>query len=192
MPRTTYQSILKNTDPYNLKQLSRQSTTWFIDELKRIRQNRFDKDYFVRHGQQDTVKRLVIGKIYMFSYSAKNYDTLPAWDRFPLVLPFNTTADGFIGINLHYVPTKWRAWLLDNLMRTANVPNNQLRVTWGMLSGFSRTTIGQYATHQYLLNHITSPFRLVRIEDYPKAIMLPLASWYGNDKRMISKFRNMV
>lgn len=192
MPRSTYESILHNTTPYDLNQMQQQSATWFREELSRIKKNRYNKYQFILRGKQDTTKRLEIGKMYMFEYFPKHADTLPVWDRYPLVLPFNTAPNGFVAINFHYLPYRIRAWLLSKLVKVANEKTNKVRVNWQILKGLSRANVGAYATHRYLINHITSPFRLVRIEDYPKAIMLPLAGWYGEDKVMINKFRRMI
>lgn len=192
MPRSTYESILHNTTPYDLNQMQQQSAMWFREELSRIKKNRYNKYQFILRGKQDTTKRLEIGKMYMFEYFPKHADTLPVWDRYPLVLPFNTAPNGFVAINFHYLPYRIRAWLLSKLVKVANEKTNKVRVNWQILKGLSRANVGAYATHRYLINHITSPFRLVRIEDYPKAIMLPLAGWYGEDKVMINKFRRMI
>ena len=200
MPRSTYQSILHNSTPYELKTLSKQGQGWFRQQIRDIKKNRFNKYQFIINGRQDTVRRLEVGKLYFFEYVAKYggmgsdipvSQQLPVWDRYPLVLPFTTAPNGFIGINLHYLPIRARAWLLDKLLGTANVPANKLRINWQILSGLSRIDIGQYATHRYLLNHITSPFRLVRIDDYANAIMLPFAGWYGKDRRLVNRFRNI-
>lgn len=200
MPRSTYQSILHNSTPYELKTLSKQGQGWFRQQIRDIKKNRFNKYQFIINGRQDTVRRLEVGKLYFFEYDAKyggmgsdipTSQQLPVWDRYPLVLPFTTAPNGFIGINLHYLPIRARAWLLDKLLGTANIPANKLRINWQILSSLSRIDIGQYATHRYLLNHITSPFRLVRIDDYANAIMLPFAGWYGKDRRLVNRFRNI-
>lgn len=200
MARTTYQSILHNSTPYDLKQLQSAGMQWYQQQMREIKKNRFNKYQFITGGRSETVRRLEIGKMYFFEYVAKysgigNDDIpvsqqLPVFDRYPLVLPFSTAPNGFIGINLHYLPIKIRAWLLDQLMRTANVPANKLRINWQLLSSLSRANVGKYATHRYLLNHITSPFRMVKIDDYPNAIMLPFAGWYGTDRKLINLFRS--
>ncbi len=201
MARNTYQSILHNSTPYELKTLAKQGQGWYRQQMRDIKKNRFNKYRFIIEGKQDTVRRLEVGKLYFFEYVAKygglNNDAAPSqqlgvWDRYPLVLPFTTAPNGFIGINLHYLPTRYRAWLLDRLLGAANIPANKLRINWQILNAVSKMDIGKYATHRYLLNHITSPFRLVRIEDYANAIMLPFAGWYGNDRRMVNYFRSLT
>ena len=52
--------------------------------------------------------RLIPGEMYLFFYDPKHKDTLPYYDRLPLVLPFRKVPDGFYGINLHYLPYMMR------------------------------------------------------------------------------------
>lgn len=146
MPRSTYQSILHNSTPYELKTLSKQGQGWFRQQIRDIKKNRFNKYQFIINGHQDTVRRLEVGKLYFFEYVAKyggmgsdipTSQQLPVWDRYPLVLPFTTAPNGFIGINLHYLPIRARAWLLDKLLGTANIPANKLRINWQILSSLS-------------------------------------------------------
>ena len=47
------------------------------------------------------VDRIYPGDMYLFFYDPKMKDTLPYYDRMPLVLPFSLVTDGFYGINLH-------------------------------------------------------------------------------------------
>ena len=51
-------------------------------------------------------KRIVPGRMYFFEYDALHKDTLPIWDRYPLIFPWdswkgNNGVTYFIGINLH-------------------------------------------------------------------------------------------
>ena len=61
-----------------------------------------------------------IGEMYMFSYDPKYKDVLPYYDMYPLVIPIEMYADGFLGLNLHYLPPLARARLLDSLKKVAN------------------------------------------------------------------------
>jgi hypothetical protein len=52
---------------------------------------------------------------------------LPYWDRLPLIFPIEIYPDGFLGINLHYLPPMYRAKLMDALygILTGSTPANQ-------------------------------------------------------------------
>ena len=58
-----------------------------------------------------------IGNMYIFTYDAKHKDKLPIWDSYPLVFPIQFYKDGFLGINLHYLPPQQRAGLLNEIGR---------------------------------------------------------------------------
>ena len=60
------------------------------------------------------------GRLNMFFYNPKTKDVLPYYDTFPLVLPLETYNDGFLGLNLHYLPIPLRVKLLDRLVDYTN------------------------------------------------------------------------
>ena len=69
----------------------------------------------------------VIGKMYFFWYDPKNKNTLPMYDRFPLVFPIERYPDGFLGLNLHYLSFGERSALLNTMMKFRN--NNNMNAT---------------------------------------------------------------
>ena len=50
------------------------------------------------------VNTIVPGEMYFYLYDPKLKETLPYYDMFPLVLPFRRLDEGFVGVNLHYLP----------------------------------------------------------------------------------------
>ena len=61
----------------------------------------------------------MIGKMYFYFYDPKTKDSMPYYDRFPLVIPIERYNDGFLGLNLHYIHPKQRILLLDKLSQYA-------------------------------------------------------------------------
>ena len=55
------------------------------------------------------------GKVVLFQYEATTDKKLKYWDAFPVVIPIEKYKDGFLGINVHYLPPSIRAFLLDRL-----------------------------------------------------------------------------
>lgn len=174
---------------FDLKQLALKSTGWFRNKIGELRKQNIYGKKFIYGKDKDTTKRLQIGKVYLFQYDPKWKEKLPVWDEYPLVLPFCPTPKGFIGINLHYLPYAHRAWLLDQL--TKSNPNKtdrvNMKVSWEILSGFSRVDVAQYATHHYLVNHIVSPIRVVHVEDYAQMIMLPVQKFRGEQAKQFKR-----
>ena len=87
------------------------STEWYKDKIKEFgKPGAMD---LIRDGKRDS--RPFYGRLNMFIYDPKFKKTLPYYDTFPLVLPLESYSDGFLGINLHYLPISLRIRLLDRL-----------------------------------------------------------------------------
>ena len=88
------------------------STAWFRDKIAEFGTPKAMQ--LIRDGKQSSSP--FFGNLNMFFYDPKFKKTLPYYDRFPLVLPIERYSDGFLGINLHYLPIPLRIRLLDELM----------------------------------------------------------------------------
>ena len=85
------------------------STQWYRDKIEEFGTPRAQQ--LLRDGKRDN--RPFYGKLNMFFYDPKFKKKLPYYDTFPLVLPLETYNDGFLGINMHYLPIPLRVRLLD-------------------------------------------------------------------------------
>lgn len=121
----------------------------------------------------------MIGSMFHFLYDAKHKDTLPYWDMFPLVFPIEPYHDGFLGINLHYLPIPLRARLMDALYTTAltNDKNQavQLQLSYGILRSASRFRYFAPCVKRYLSSHMQSRFFYVAPKEWDVALALPTA-----------------
>jgi hypothetical protein len=119
----------------------------------------------------------------MFYYDAKHKDTLPYWDKFPLVFPFRKLPDGFIGLNMHYLPYYQRVQLLDRLSEFANNKtldnDTKLKFSWATIQSMSKLKIAEPCVHRYLSTHVRSPYRLVDGSDWATAMVLPVQQFVG-------------
>ena len=127
-----------------------------------------------------------MGSMYMFMYDPKNKNTLPYYDKFPLVFPINFYSDGFLGINLHYIPPEIRAVLMDRLYSTINndsiSENTKVQLNYEMLTGASRFKYFKPCVKRYLYSHVVSGFKYVSPLDWDKAIMLPTERFVKSTK----------
>ena len=88
------------------------STEWYRDKIKEFGQpGALD---LIRDGKRNT--KPFYGKLNMFFYDPKHKKKLPYYDTFPLVLPIEKYPDGFLGINMHYLPIPLRIRLLLSLI----------------------------------------------------------------------------
>ena len=124
-----------------------------------------------------------IGKMYFYFYDPKTKDTLPYYDRFPLVIPIESYKDGFLGLNLHYIHPKQRLILLDKLSETATNNNfdskTKLRVSYSYLAGASRAFEATPCIKRYLYSHIQSRFLEISADEWDIAAMLPVETFVG-------------
>jgi len=172
---------------YDLKTAARKSQAWFQQQVLLIsKQNITPKK--LMEGD-DISSRIIPGNLYMFFYDAKHKDTLPYWDRFPLVFPYRKTPDGFIGLNLHYLPYQLRVQLLDRLSFFKN--NNKmdettrLKYSWALIDGVSKYRAASPCIKQYLTEHVRSPYKKVNAPDWATAMMLPVESFVGANKQQV-------
>jgi len=125
--------------------------------------------------------RYTPGTIMMFFYDAKYKDTLPYWDKFPLIVAMDYAKGGFTGLNLHYLPPDLRGQLMDALMDITN--NNKfdestrIKASYKLLAASSKYDAFKPCFKRYLWNHTKSQFAVVNPEDWEIAAFLPLAHW---------------
>ena len=155
---------------------------WFRARAQQI--TRVDSNKLIEKNRAYTLKNLKvqdIGRMIMFQYDAKTKDTLPYWDKFPLVFPISYYNDGFLGINLHYLPIMYRAKLMDQLYTTATNEKfdstTKLSVSYEILNGASRFRLFKPCIKRYLTTHIKSRFLFIPSDEWDLALVIPSARW---------------
>lgn len=130
-----------------------------------------------------------IGKMFMYYYDPKLKDVLPFYDTFPLCLPIELYADGFLGLNLHYLPPKARANLFNALYETVSNDKydrtTRLRLTYRLLKGASRFGGYEQCVKRYLFSHVRSNYLYVDPENWDMALMLPTERFKGARKQTV-------
>ena len=111
----------------------------------------------------------------MFIYAPKFAKKLPYYDTFPLVLPLERYSDGFLGINLHYLPTTLRIGLLDRLVDFSNNENfdetTVLNLSYTAVKGIRAV---KPTLHKYLSGYVRSRFRRIDADEFTIATLLPV------------------
>lgn len=131
-----------------------------------------------------------IGGLFFYVYDAKHKDTLPYWDQFPLVIPIGLYSDGFLGLNLHYLPPVGRAKLLDQLVkfkRRAATPRAYMKLSYEFLKTAASIDLFAPCIHRYLSAHIRSDIVKVSDEYWDRAAMLPVQNFTGASDREVWK-----
>ena len=166
------------------------STQWYRDKIKEFgKPGALD---LIRDGKRNN--KPFYGKLNMFFYDPKFKKKLPYYDTFPLVLPLETYNDGFLGVNLHYLPIPLRIKLLDKLVdysnNTAFDESTRLVVDYSRLKNIKliKPTI-----HKYLAGHVKSQFRRIDADEFMIATLLPVQRFKkATAKSVWSDSRSMV
>ena len=125
----------------------------------------------------------MIGKMYFYFYDPKTKDSMPYYDRFPLVIPIERYNDGFLGLNLHYIHPKHRMILLDKLSDTTSNDNydekTKLKINYRYLAAASRIFEANPCIKRYLFTQIESRFLEITADEWDIAAKLPVESFVG-------------
>ena len=158
---------LAQNKPENAEFLSRNSYNWMKRQIQVLRNPtqiargiKNEKHRYVSPQTLGINSKFLIGGMYFFFYNPKLKDDLPYYDIFPLVIPLEKYSDGFLGINLHYLPIRYRMMLMMKLKNFA-IYNEQdefkrLRVTYDILNASRRYREFKPCIKRYLNSHIRS------------------------------------
>ena len=166
------------------------STQWYKDKIKEFgKPGALD---LIRDGKRNN--KPFYGKLNMFFYNPKFKKKLPYYDTFPLVLPLETYSDGFLGLNLHYLPIPLRIKLLDRLVDYSN--NSQFDESTRLVVDYSRlkkVRLIKPTIHKYLAGHVKSQFRRIDADEFTIATLLPVQRFKkATAKEVWSDSRSMV
>jgi hypothetical protein len=157
---------------------------WYREKAKEV--GKVNETAFFRGAERDRFKNVStfrIGSLYMFYYDPKHKDTLPYYDRVPLIFPINRAQGGFLGINFHYLPFKMRAKLMDALYDTASNDrydeSTKLNISYRILSASSQYKEFRPAIKHYLFDHVRSKLLYVNPSEWDMALFLNIARFEG-------------
>ena len=133
-----------------------------------------------------------IGKLFMFYYDPKMKDVLPFYDTFPLVFPIGFRPNGFLGLNLHYLPPVLRAKLMNSLYETINNDRNDettaLQISYQILNSAAQYNAFRPCVKQYLWDYVAGGrFLRVEVQNWDNAVMLPLERFQKASKDLVWK-----
>lgn len=166
---------------------TKESREWFLkkaQELKNINRNQLMKEEPVLLRNQTAV-----GSMFMFFYDPKHKETLPYYDRFPLIIVIGPAEGGFLGLNLHYLPPVLRAKFLDALLDLTNNKKydqtTKFKITYNMLQRAARFKYFKPCVKHYLSDHVRSRFAKVQAPEWEIAVFLPTADFAKANKSKV-------
>jgi len=162
-----------------LKPRSNQARAWLQSKVEELKPTRAA----LMCDRNKLRERSVIGKMYFYFYDPKTKDTMPYYDRFPLVIPIESYNDGFLGLNLHYIAPKYRMTLLDKLsVTTSNETYDEktkLKLNYRYLANASKMFEATPCIKRYLFSQIQSRFLEITADEWDIAALLPMESFVG-------------
>ena len=124
---------------------------------------------------------LWIGRLFFLFYKPKGKDTLPYYDKFPLVMPITTYKNGFLGLNFHYLAPRHRTILLERLLSLRNNQtmdeNTRIRLKYNILKNTAKYKHHKPTIKRYLTQHIKGRLLPVEPENWMTSILLPVAQF---------------
>ena len=167
------------------------STAWYRNKIREFGQPR--PQQLIRDGKRNN--KPFYGKLNMFFYDPKFKKTLPYYDTFPLVLPLERYDDGFLGINMHYLPIPLRVKLLDRLVDYTN-SEDFTDVSTRMVVDYNRLKnirLIRPTIHKYLSGYTKSQFRRIDADEWTIATLLPVQRFNkASDREVWRESRGMI
>lgn len=170
-------TIAQQRSVLDYKMLSRESVLWLQGKMRTVGNPAKEAKMILGESHRKT-SGVQKGQFYFYFYHAKHEDTLPYWDRFPLTLVLEKYDDGFLGLNMHYLPVMYRAAFMDKLMDYAKYDRDgeleRLKVTYSILEGAKRLKAFQPCLKRYLYGYMQSKPLLLETAEWETALFLPV------------------
>lgn len=160
-----------------LRTMSQQSVAWLKSKVAAVRAGARTANPITKERNR-FVSKIQRGHMYCYYYDAKLKDVLPYWDKFPLIIALELYDDGFLGINLHYLPLIYRVAFLEKLMDRAVLDSNggveRMKISYDILNAAKRYKEFRPCLKKYLYSHVQSQVLRIEPEEFDVAAMLPL------------------
>ena len=195
MPIQNFDSILaQGLRAGELPGRTEASRNWFRNTAKKFSQ--INQTQLLRNATALTT-RIEIGKLYMVAYDPKHKDDLPYYDKFPLIFPISKTPDGFLAINLHYLPYMLRAKLMDMLYNYVSDPKlnetARLKISYQILKNASTNKYIKPCIKRYLTSHLRSKFIFIEPVEWDIALFLPVENFQKATREQVWSYsRKMI
>jgi hypothetical protein len=160
---------------------------WFREKAKGL--GKVSESSILRDNTDRLKNRTTVGKMYFFLYDAKHKDTLPYYDKFPLIFPVDRLKDGFTGVNFHYLPLQLRAQLMDALYDITNNTrydeSTKLRLSYSVLKGAEKFKLFRPTFKRYLTSQVRSRFIQIEPAEWDIALWLQTEMFIGASKTKV-------
>ena len=158
------------------------SVQWYRAQISKL--GSLSKNKIMSGGS--LVTNIEPGTMYLFTYDPKFKGSLKYYDTFPLVLPFRKQPNGFLGLNLHYLPYLLRIKLLGHLKEIdTNKEDEKMILSWRILESSSKLNLIKPCVKHYLNQHVQSRFLKINEDDWVTASQLPIEMFEKANKQAV-------
>ena len=174
MADTIFDRILEEKESYKSSNGENPAYAWYNEKVKDLI-GISEKPSELLSKWERRRNKVQLFRFNMFFYDAKTKKNLPYFDMFPLVFPLRRFGDTFTGINVHYLPPSFREDFFN--IYTRFKLNDEFdettlyRMTWSKISRFK---VMRPLLRKYSLSNIKSRFLVLRADEVPIAMSLPL------------------
>ena len=170
-------TIAEERSGLKMEMLSRESVKWFMTKMANLKNTSRIPNTIKREEFRNT-KRFIKGGLFFFYYDPKTKEDLPYYDKFPLVLMLERYDDGFLGLNLHYLPIKYRVAFMNKLLDYGRFDEDgdpvRIRITYDILTATKRFKEFRPCIKRYLTSHVKSRILAVQPDEWETAVFLPV------------------
>lgn len=181
MASVVFTDLLNKATTLNLNTKSVEARDWFREKAQEVTSLNTQK--IISQSNENSRQMFRLGRLYLFAYDAKNKDTLPYYDQFPLIFLLQPAEGGFMGLNMHYLPPMFRARLMDSLYDLlSNKEMNEttkLNMTYKLLNSATKYKYFKPTLKRYLIGQMKSKFIEIPPEQWEISLFLPLQKFAG-------------
>ena len=164
---------------------TRLARTWLKSKIPALRPT----SNTLMRDRERLKNKSIIGRMYFYYYDPKTKDSLPYYDKFPLVIPIERYPDGFLGLNLHYIQPKRRIILLDKLSTILSNHDydetTRFKISYDYLKRASRIYEATPCIKRYLSSHVQSRFLEITADEWDIAVLLPVETFAKAKKNKV-------
>lgn len=183
----TLKDLSRELDAAGIQRNSARSALWFKKNIKKLGQ--INRRELMNDDALNPTNEVLPGMVYMFFYDAKHKETLPYFDRFPLIIMVDAAPGGFTGLNLHYLPPVIRYKFLKDLSTTLSDrrydERTRFEISMKRLKAARKFRAFEPCFKHYLTKHIKSRMVNVPAAHWDLVVYLPTEQFSGAAKSKV-------
>ncbi len=166
---------------------SEESRKWFQKKVSSLRS--LKPESILEDERLTQRKKVGPGQMFMYIYDPKHKETLPYYDKFPLIIMVDKAPKGYYGLNLHYLPLTLRAKLFDSLLDTLNNrkynKTTKFVVNYQILKSLEKLNHFRPCFKRYITKHVRSNIVKVEPTEWEIALFLPVERFEKETKEYV-------